>query len=535
MEAIETGQRVEWSSEENYKFRLSLFRDALLTYHRTPIPTFTTRSNQDSSTVQPNQRQLHPLQPPPQRTALIAELESGPLADLSISRPRSRLHWGIPVPGDEENHTIYVWIDALVNYLTVTGFPWAADKGGDGTGRAEWEGSAWPPDVHVVGKDIVRFHAIYWPAMLMAAKLPLPRHILAHAHWTKNRMKMSKSSGNVADPFAALQEFRPPPPSPPTQEDNAVTPAQDNAVTTSTDQEGGSADVLRWLLMRHGGNLASDADYSENLMRGFYRKHLQGQIGNLASRAMAPIVLERLLPSTSKPETEAQTETETETERTAIVDDQQTVGSVKVPVVVNRPADVHPDDAELHSQLENMGAAFDAHMERFKITSALHVVHDAVAAANELISRLEPWASATPRSAIERAVYYSAETLRLGALLLGSTVMPGRMGALLDIVAPSSAPDQGENGTDRFAGLDWETETQLREQFTLYMLKEADSGQACKIAPLFPTLAPGPQPAPRVKADASSESGSGPMKKKVWKNANATGRGQHKHKQRRTR
>ena len=99
---------------------------------------------------------------------VLAEVRAG-LSDLSVSRLASRLSWGIPVPHDP-THTMYVWIDALVNYLTALGYPSAMH--------------GWPVDAHIVGKDIVRFHAIYWPAFLMAAGLPLPRTIVAHSHWT---------------------------------------------------------------------------------------------------------------------------------------------------------------------------------------------------------------------------------------------------------------------------------------------------------------------------------------------------------------
>lgn len=125
------------------------------------------------------------------------------LVDLSISRPRSRLNWGISVPGDDEQ-TIYVWLDALINYLTVTGYPW---NNTIGVGDEEKTVNAWPADIHVIGKDILRFHAIFWPSFLLAVDLPLPKKILAHSHWTMEKHKMSKSRGNVIDPFALLDNY----------------------------------------------------------------------------------------------------------------------------------------------------------------------------------------------------------------------------------------------------------------------------------------------------------------------------------------
>ncbi|KAE8245054.1 hypothetical protein A4X13_0g6108 [Tilletia indica] len=446
MEAIETGQRVEWCSEENYKFRLSLFRDALLTWHKSPQPLPSSLSNDTLD------RFKTPLQPPSQHSALIAELESGPLADLSVSRPRKRLEWGIPVPGDEEEHTIYVWIDALVNYLTVTGFPWERSSSGaevgSKSGGQEWEGSAWPADVHVVGKDIVRFHAIYWPAMLMAANLPLPRHIVAHAHWTMNKSKMSKSLGNVVDPFEALQKFRPP----------SKSSSSSSLATDGGSSDSGSVDVLRWYLMRIGGNLATDSNYSESILRQYHRKYLQGQIGNLVSRALSPKVLQRLADGPQEREE----------------------GKEVVEVRAPRPDPVHPDDEGLERQLEQLAETFDMHIQRFELSKALQVVHDAVAVANEHLSRLQPWLTESQLPTIQRAVYYSTETLRLTALLFGSSVMPERMQVLLNELGLGEKEGEEEERT-------WEAARKLREVVCLKFRTDE-----MKIAPLFPALAPPP-------------------------------------------
>ncbi|KAI8091280.1 tRNA synthetases class I (M)-domain-containing protein [Gilbertella persicaria] len=226
MVAIESGQRVEWTSEENYKFKLSAFGERILNW-----------IEQNPTAIVPNNR----------KNEVISWVKAG-LSDLSVSRLRSRLDWGIQVPNDPE-HTIYVWLDALTNYLTATGYPWIQDS----TNK-----DAFPPDVQVVGKDIVRFHAIYWPAFLMAAGLPLPKQILAHAHWTMGKQKMSKSRGNVADPFQVLKDY--------------------------------GVDPVRYYLVRDGG-LADDGDYSEDMIRTRYKKDLAGQLGNLLNRATAKSLL----------------------------------------------------------------------------------------------------------------------------------------------------------------------------------------------------------------------------------------------------
>lgn len=173
---------------------------------------------------------------------VIQSVESG-LEDLSISRPSDRLTWGIGVPEDE-TQTIYVWLDALMNYVTKAGYPWPPGKENAG---------GWPADCHVIGKDIVRFHCIYWPAFLMALDLPLPRNILTHGHWTIGGSKMSKSTGRVVDPFHALDRFGP--------------------------------DVMRFYLA-HDGGIQDDGDYDNMRIITMYNKFLSGALGNLASRVM---------------------------------------------------------------------------------------------------------------------------------------------------------------------------------------------------------------------------------------------------------
>lgn len=168
--SIESGNSVEWSAEENYMFKLSAFKKDLLQW---------LDSNPD--VIQP--KKFHTL------NRLNIEQH---LADISMSRPTNRLQWGIPVPGDS-SQTIYVWLDALVNYLTVAG-------------RSK-SGSFWPIDCHVIGKDILKFHAIYWPAFLLAAGLDLPRKYICHSHWTVEGTKMSKSKGNVISPFEMKEKY----------------------------------------------------------------------------------------------------------------------------------------------------------------------------------------------------------------------------------------------------------------------------------------------------------------------------------------
>ncbi|KAI9149738.1 methionyl-tRNA synthetase [Blastocladiella emersonii ATCC 22665] len=226
--AKDSGQPVEMMREDTIKFRLAShkqqLRDWLAARPGTIVPAVRHR---DVETM----------------------LASPDLGDLSVSRPTARVQWGIPVPGGEKGagQTIYVWLDALTNYLTVCGFP-ATHTAADLASRG------WAPEssIHVIGKDILKFHAVYWPAFLSAAGLPLPGEILTHAHWTVDRTKMSKSRGNVVDPNAVMDEF--------------------------------GVDPVRYFLMLNGG-IENDGDWSHAMVAKVYRKELAGQIGNLLSRA----------------------------------------------------------------------------------------------------------------------------------------------------------------------------------------------------------------------------------------------------------
>ncbi|KAE9401572.1 hypothetical protein BT96DRAFT_880158 [Gymnopus androsaceus JB14] len=234
----ETGASVEFSCETNYMFRLSQFREALLDHYT---------SNPDS--VFPQSHHAH----------LISTLQS-PLDDISISRPKSRLSWGIPVPNDPE-HTVYVWFDALISYLTGIGYPWS-DSGTT---------AGWPVDMQIIGKDIVRFHSVYLPAVLLALKLPLQRQILAHAHWTSSQKKMSKSLGNTTDPFQAIEEF--------------------------------GVDSIRYYLAKVGGRFQDDVDWS-HVQVAKHDKELQAVLGNLFMRITSPAIASRMATESSQSDKE---------------------------------------------------------------------------------------------------------------------------------------------------------------------------------------------------------------------------------------
>lgn len=217
--------------ETNYFFRMSEYQERLVKH-----------IEENPSWIVPSIR----------RNEVLGFLQR-PLEDLSISRPRSRLKWGVPLPFDEE-HVTYVWVDALINYVTASGaiHPRAPEgqRGFDGASLS-W----WPADLHVVGKDILTTHAVYWPTLLMGVGLPLPRCILAHGWWVVGDKKMSKSLGNVVDPLQLRARF--------------------------------GTDAVRWFLLREmptGG----DASYSPERFLARYEE-LSNVLGNLASRVISMV------------------------------------------------------------------------------------------------------------------------------------------------------------------------------------------------------------------------------------------------------
>jgi methionyl-tRNA synthetase len=215
------GRPVERLKEESYFFRLSKYEKPLLEFYERN-PDF--------------------IQPPFRRNEVISFVKGG-LRDLSISR--TTFSWGIPVPNNPR-HVIYVWFDALTNYITAPGFPDDMERFSE----------IWPADIHLVGKDILRFHAIYWPAFLMSAGLPLPKKVFAHGWWTVEGEKMSKSKGNVVDPNDIVDEF--------------------------------GADVLRYFLLREVP-FGLDGDFSRTALIGRVNGELANGLGNLVSRSLGMI------------------------------------------------------------------------------------------------------------------------------------------------------------------------------------------------------------------------------------------------------
>ncbi|TQI77103.1 methionyl-tRNA synthetase [Bosea sp. AK1] len=215
------GTPVEWVEEESYFFRLKSYQDRLLKLYE-DVPDF--------------------ISPETRRNEVVSFVKGG-LEDLSISR--TTFDWGLAVPGDPK-HVMYVWVDALNNYVTGTGFPDPASP------RAHY----WPADVHIIGKDIVRFHAVYWPAFLMSAGLPLPKRVFGHGFLLNKGTKMSKSLGNVVDPFALAEAY--------------------------------GVDQLRYFFLREV-SFGQDGNYSHDAIVGRINADLANDLGNLAQRSLSMI------------------------------------------------------------------------------------------------------------------------------------------------------------------------------------------------------------------------------------------------------
>ncbi|MGE0152959.1 MAG: methionine--tRNA ligase [Reyranellaceae bacterium] len=217
-----SGAEVEWVEEPSYFFKLSAYTEKLLK-HYDDNPDF----------ILPHYR----------RNEVVNFVRQG-LTDLSISR--TSFKWGIPVPGDEK-HIMYVWLDALTNYITAVGYP--------DTGSASFK-KFWPADIHVIGKDIIRFHTVYWPAFLMSAGIALPRRVFGHGFLNIEGQKMSKSLGNVITPKAMVDEF--------------------------------GLDQVRYFLMREVP-YGNDGSFSKESMVNRINSDLANDFGNLAQRVLSMI------------------------------------------------------------------------------------------------------------------------------------------------------------------------------------------------------------------------------------------------------
>ena len=356
----ETKNEVIFHEESNYFFRLSKFRDRLINYLKENPQLITPKNKYES---------------------ILAELEGEKLEDLSISRPSSRLLWGIEVPGDDTQR-IYVWFDALINYITAAGYPKSLNA----------PTSPWPA-VHVIGKDIARFHCIYWPIFLMAADLPLPKQIVIHSHWLCDGFKMSKSLGNVVDPLDTLDYY--------------------------------GQDACRFFLSEYS-NIESDSNYSEREFH-FTRENLIGKYANLVTRCGGP--------SFDIEESVAMLKEGSFDKIESFWED----------CPYENPAAVKDAAGKLRACLDNLYPAMDTHLENFDHMKATQVWWEAIEAGNQLFQLGQPWIFTkemknenlqpekreTSKLVQSFLVYMAAETCRIGSILMGP-IMPHLSHKILD-------------------------------------------------------------------------------------------------------
>ncbi|MFD4291721.1 methionine--tRNA ligase [Rhodococcus sp. NPDC058505] len=220
--STDTGTPVVWTEESTYFFKLSAYQDRLLALY-----------------------EAHPefIAPATRRNEIVSFV-SGGLKDLSVSR--TTFDWGVPVPGDPD-HVMYVWVDALTNYLTGAGFP---DTDAESFGRY------WPANLHIIGKDISRFHTVYWPAFLMSAGIDLPQRVFVHGFLYNKGEKMSKSLGNVVDPLGLVEEY--------------------------------GLDAVRYFLLREI-SFGQDGSYSHEAIVTRMNADLSNELGNLAQRSLSMV------------------------------------------------------------------------------------------------------------------------------------------------------------------------------------------------------------------------------------------------------
>lgn len=329
-----TGAEVEWVEEPSYFFKLSRYEKPLLDYY-----------SMHKDAVLPESR----------RNEILSFIKGG-LKDLSISR--TTFSWGIPVPGNEK-HIMYVWLDALANYLTATGFP------DEQTSRYK---DFWPAHIHMVGKDIVRFHAVYWPAFLMSAQLPLPKRVFAHGWWTIEGEKMSKSLGNVVAPEHLIEKY--------------------------------GLDQTRYFLLREVP-FGNDGNFSRQQMGERINADLANNIGNLAQRTLSMIAkhCDGKIPDNARSS--------------------------------SRPQDRFLLDKVQVTHKESLADAHDK-MERCKFNEVIADILSMASAANEFIDKEAPWTQRKDDiGAMHATLYTLAEAIRCIAIMLQPFV-PDSAAKLLD-------------------------------------------------------------------------------------------------------
>lgn len=356
----ETRTQVIFQQETNYFFRMAQFQSELIEFLERK-PNF-----------------IYPLS---RQRDLLNELRTSKLTDLSVSRPSSRLSWSIEVPGDP-SQKIYVWFDALLNYLTAAGFP--ASFGSAGSSFKTPPGNIWPA-IHVVGKDIVKFHCVYWPIFLMAAGVELPRHVIVHSHWLSEGVKMSKSLGNVVDPISTLDYY--------------------------------GEDAFRFYLAEYS-NLEHDCNFIESSFAAT-RDKLVSKYANLVSRVGGTNFNIKQLVEFWREGKFADIQTRLSPESSSVCE-------------------------KLVKDLDNLYTTMDSSVNQFEFKRAIQAWWEVIERANDMFQKTEPWTltkkikSAKSESDKEHyqllqnhSVFLAAEAARITSILIGP-IIPGLSRKILD-------------------------------------------------------------------------------------------------------
>jgi len=357
---VHTGRAVEWTAEQVYLFRLSKYQDWLLR-HIEAHP----------SSVEPESR----------RNEVLSFLRSG-LRDLAVSR--STFSWGVPVPFDPK-HVIYVWIDALTNYISAIGYL---------DGREKFE-QFWPADVHLMAKDIIRFHAVYWPIFLHAAGIEVPRQTFAHGFLTFGGQRYSKSLGIVLDPQAFCREI----------------------AAESGAEIGVAVDALRYFLLREIP-FGSDGDFSKPALIGRFNADLANDYGNLLNRTLPLVVRD--------------------------------FGGV-----LPGPGPEEGTDAALRTLARSVVEAAFEQVKRLNFSQALGEIWRLLGAANKYIDEEAPW-TAIKRGRPDRAgaiLYNTLEALRIVTILLSPVLPTAAQRAWQQLGIPQPLAAQRLDAARRWGGL----------------------------------------------------------------------------------
>ena len=366
----ETKNEVVYQEETNYFFKLSLFQKQLIQFLK-----------QNPEFIKPTHRYQF----------ILKELEDTKLPDLSISRPSSRLKWSIEVPNDN-TQKIYVWFDALLNYLTATEFP--QDFEVKDSKYITPENSIWPA-THVIGKDIIRFHCIYWPIFLMAAGIELPKQVIVHSHWLCDGFKMSKSLGNVVDPMEISEYY--------------------------------GVDPVRFFLVENS-NIDDDCKFSEELLQRS-RDAVLGKYCNLISRIGGKnFSIEEAVKSCAGGEFNNIRE----------IIETCTINKDSVDGLLSSSSKLTTDLNDLYNQM-------DHYFTNFEYIRAIQSWWSVINQANQIFQNAEPWTYVklinspdTPAELKEKYrvltnyfVYLCAETARISSILI-QPVMPQLSKKILD-------------------------------------------------------------------------------------------------------